>query len=107
MMRVRIKTDNYGVGQEAGDLIIGVIGLEDFAIDGGQEILAETSDGFGGAQNRAADSIGIKFDQCAVTLLDFNNSVLDRHARGLYMSGLDGERRSWTVRLNESGSRDG
>ena len=49
MLRIRIKADHHGVGEKLGDLLVTGIGLENLAIDGGQEILSKAADGFGRA----------------------------------------------------------
>src|SRR5882672_7944067 len=79
MMWIGIKADHYRFGEEFRQAIIRAPGLKDLIVDPGEEILLATSDGFGSAQYRALNAVGIELNQCAIAFLDFNDPVLDGH----------------------------
>src|SRR5207249_535573 len=79
VMGIGIEANNHGIGKELGDSLIASVRVEDRFIDAGQKVLAKAADGFGGAKDGPADTVGVKFDQSAVAFLDFDDAVLNWH----------------------------
>src|ERR1039457_3479717 len=83
-MRVGVETDNGRVRQKTRDVFIRTLCAENLVVHARQKIPVKTADGLRGAQNGLADAVRIEFDQRPVTLLDFDNAVLNWHHRELY-----------------------
>src|ERR1039458_8887547 len=88
-MRVGVETDNGRVRQKTRDVFIRTLRAENLVVHARQKIPVKTADGLRGAQNGLADAVRIEFDQRPVTLLDFDNAVLNWHHRELYRSGTN------------------
>ena len=79
MFPIRVEANHDGVGEELGDLDVRLLRLEYLVVDSGEIILAETADRFRRLQDGAADLANVEIDERAVALLDFDDSILDRH----------------------------
>jgi hypothetical protein len=80
VVRIGIKADHDGIGEEPRDLVVGSEGVKNFAINIREQILVKAADGFRRAQDRSPNAFGVEFNQGAAPLLDFNNAILDGHA---------------------------
>ena len=69
-----------GCGEEFGDLLVAPVGFKNLFVDPRQEILAEAADRTGRPQNRFADAAHVERDERPVTLLDFDDAILNGHA---------------------------
>jgi hypothetical protein len=82
-MWIGVEGNDCGVREKAGNLVFGVVSVENLVIDARQVILLKTADGFCRSQNCAPNAGFIEPDEGAVAFLDFNNAVLDSHARSI------------------------
>ncbi len=80
MVLVGIEADDDGIGEKPGEGFIGVPRREKFLVDAGEAILLEAADGLAGAEDGAADFVGIEFDERPIALLNFDNAILN-HGR--------------------------
>ena len=86
VMGIGVEADNGRIRQEAGDVFIRTVRLENLFVHARQKVLPEAADGFRGAQDGPADAVRVELDEGPVALLDFNNAILDWHWRELYRS---------------------
>src|SRR5689334_9360970 len=82
-MGIGIERNYGGIRKKAGDLVFGAVCIKDLVIDSRQIILVKTANGLSRPQNGPPNASFIEPDQGAVPFLDFDNAVLDSHARSI------------------------
>src|SRR5204863_2385411 len=81
MLGIGIEADDDSVGEKVGNFFVREEAVEYVVVNTRIKILAEAADGLGGAEDRAADAALIEFHQGPVPFLNFDEAILNCHAR--------------------------